>query len=288
MDNNSHSQFALFNLVTFNCLGTPLLPNTPARLRTIARELNDPALDVICLQEVQFSAYVPLLHQNLPQFPFAAFEPFVYAPKGGLITFSRRPITRKQFFLYPERGWWHTPSLADHMLHKGILMTELTYADQPVVILNTHLTANYNANWSRANRYALLEQAQLRRLAAVVNDISSDSIVIICGDFNIPRQSWLYSEFVELTGVFDPLAKDTKPTQYLSPWLPSQYHMAIDHVFVRLPAQMDLAIAARLRFENKIRLTTGRMARLSDHMAIQLGIEWPERDGKEPAGVGKF
>jgi len=55
MENKLHSSSTTFNLVTFNCLGTPLIPNTHVRLRTIARELNDTSLDVICLQEVQFS-----------------------------------------------------------------------------------------------------------------------------------------------------------------------------------------------------------------------------------------
>jgi len=58
------------------------------------------------------------------------------------------------------------------MLHKGVLMTDLVFDGQPITILNTHLTANYSGNWSRTNRYARLQQIQLRRLAAVVTDLN--------------------------------------------------------------------------------------------------------------------
>lgn len=280
MDNDTYSHVSSFNLVTFNCFGVPFLANTRVRLYTMARELNQTSVDAVCLQEIQLSTYVPLLDRSFTQFPFLAFEPFIYAPKGGLLTLSRWPIKNTRFSLYPERGWWHTPSLADRLLHKGVLITEVTCARQRIVIMNTHLTANYNNNWSRSNRYARLEQAQLQQLATLVNEQTPDSIVIIAGDFNIPRRSWLYHEFVETTGVVDPMAEDQKPTQYLFRMLPSHFQQAIDHVFVRLPATHEVEATAELLFEEKIRLISGRLARLSDHMAIKLHLEWPLQENQ--------
>lgn len=241
----------------------------------MARELSAAAVDAVCLQEVQFWRYVPLLQRNFSQLPFTAFEPFLYAPKGGLMTLLRHPIKLTDFTLYPERGWWHTPSLTDRLLHKGILATEFQHAGQHIILLNTHLTANYDGDWSPDNRYARLEQVQLRQLAEVVNELDRESLVIIAGDFNLPRHSWLYDEFMTATGVIDPLDGHTQPTYYPLFKLPRRYHQPIDQVFVRPPRHSRLTVTAKLMFEEKMQLTSGGFGRVSDHAAIQLSVRWP-------------
>lgn len=265
---------SVLDLVTLNCFGVPFVKNTRARLTTIARELDSSPVDVVCLQEVQLSTYVPLLNRSFSGFPFLAFEPFFYAPKGGLLTFSRQPIERSDFTLYPERGWWHTPSVADRLLHKGILVTEITHAGQHIIVLNTHLTANYDGDWSPSNRYAQLEQTQLRRLAKIVNELDTESIVVIAGDFNIPRHSWLYDEFVAATGVLDPLIGDTNPTYYPVFALPGRYQQPVDHIFVRPPAGSDLTATAEFVFNSEMSLASGGFGRVSDHTGIRLHLRW--------------
>lgn len=278
MENETFFNSSTFNLVTLNCFGVPFIQNTRVRLTTIARELDNTAVDVVCLQEVQLWQYVPLLVRNFSQFPFAAFEPHLYAPKGGLLTLSRQQIEEKDYTLYPKRGWWHTPSLADRLLHKGILATELIHDGQPIIILNTHLTANYDGDWSPSNRYAQLEHAQLCELATVVNELERDYLVIIAGDFNLPRHSWLYNEFVEATGVIDPLDGHIKPTYFPIISLPSRYHQPIDHVFVRPPASFELTATVDLLFEEEIPLTSGNHGRVSDHAGLQLNLHWTGPD----------
>lgn len=274
MENNGLFNTSSLNLVTLNVFGVPFIQNTRARLTTMARELDRAPVDVVCLQEVQLSTYVPLLDRGFSRYPFMAFEPFLYAPKGGLLTFSRRPIEKTDFTLYPERGWWHTPSAADRLLHKGILATELTHAGQRLIVLNTHLTANYDGDWSPTNRYAQLEEAQLRRLTSVVNELDSASIVVIAGDFNIPRHSWLYDKFVAATGVIDPLAGESRPTYFPVFELLSRYRQPIDHMFVRPPAGCDLAATAEFIFDAEVPLTSGSLGRVSDHVGIQLALSW--------------
>jgi endonuclease/exonuclease/phosphatase family metal-dependent hydrolase len=292
MENGTLLNDSYLNLVTLNCFGVPFVQNTRARLTTIARELDSAPVDVVCLQEVHLATYVSLLDRGFSQFPFVAFEPFLYAPKGGLLTFSRRPIQATRFTLYPERGWWHTPALADRLLHKGVLATELTHAGQQFIVLNTHLTANYDGDWSPSNRYARLEQAQLCRLAILVNELDTHSIVIIAGDFNIPRHNWLYDEFVAATGVIDPLAGDTKPTYYPVLTLPGRYRQPIDHIFVRPPAGYALKATAELVFEHEVHLTSGTIGRVSDHTGIRLSIAMNPKSGnptmkKQPNSQGR-
>lgn len=274
MNDETRSTQSSLNLVTLNCFGVPFVGNTQVRLTTIARELDRTTLDVVCFQEVQLWHYVPLLAKKFSTFPFKAFEPFVYAPKGGLLTLSRREIARSDFTLYPERGWWRSPSLADRLLHKGILATELTHDGQRVIILNTHLTANYDGDWSPSNRYARLEHAQLQHLAGVVNSIDRDVLVIVGGDFNLPRHSWLYEEFIAATGMIDPLDGHLKPTYFPIIKLPSRYHQPIDHVFVRAPDGFKLTASVDILFEEELPLTSGRLGRVSDHAGIQLKLHW--------------
>jgi endonuclease/exonuclease/phosphatase family metal-dependent hydrolase len=280
MENGMLSTVSHLNLVTLNCFGVPLVQNTRARLTTLARELDREPVDVVCLQEVQFAAYVPLLDQHFSRFPFKAYEPFLYAPKGGLLTFSRQPIHEISFTLYSERGWWHTPSVADWLLHKGVLVTEIMQAGQPIIILNTHLTANYDGDWSPTNRYARLEHAQLCELAAIVNELDAHSLVVVAGDFNIPRHGWLYDEFVAATDLIDPLAGNTQPTYYPVVGLPDRFAQSIDHIFVRTPAGYAMTVSAELVFEHAVRLISGSVGRVSDHMGIRLHLQWQPDSGQ--------
>lgn len=266
---------ASFTLATLNIFGVPFALNTRARLRTIARELNQPGFDVVCLQEVQMAHYVPLLTQAFTHFPFACFEPWIYAPKGGLLTLSRRQFEWTQFLLYRERGWWHTLSVADWMLHKGALVAETTVYGLQVIVVNTHLIANYDADWSRDNRYAQIEASELRQLAQLVNEQDPQALILIAGDFNFPRKSWLYEEFVEAIGALDPLGEHTSPT-FRPPLALQQIPAeAIDHVFIRPPRGVPITYDAELCFEHKVELVSGRRAYLSDHLGIRVTVQWP-------------
>src|SRR4051794_33867273 len=200
-----------FSLITLNSFGVPA-PSTRSRLYAVAQELNRMGADVICLQEMQMHAYRRLMIRACTSYDASFFEPFLHAPKGGLLTLSRLPIQESEFTLFRERGLWYTPAIADWILHKGVLCTCLALGNLSVIVLNTHLTANYTANWSRQNRYARAEHKQLRHLAEIVREQSPEALVIVAGDFNTPRGSWLYEEFIAASGLTDPLAGDTRPT----------------------------------------------------------------------------
>ncbi len=273
-----------FNLVTFNAFGVPSLW-TRARLRTIARELNDRALNAVCLQEVQWYRYVPIISRAFTSLPFASWEPHLYAPKGGLMTMTREPQHDARFIPFEERGGFLGPSLADRMLHKGMLLSRLQHGNMPITLINTHLAANYSGNWERSNRYAKLEAAQLTQLAAVVNEQPAEHMVIVVGDFNIPRYSWLYHEFLAQSGLHDPLGEQDGPTYRPHPRLPallsSLLTIAIDHALVRIPSGVNAQYESLIILRDKVQLINGRQAHLSDHYGIHLRVEWP-RDPVAP------
>lgn len=267
-----------FSLLTFNCYGVPT-PGTSSRLRLLAHHLNDLDMSAVCLQEVQSNRHRRLFERECASYPERAYEPFYHAPKGGLLTMARCPIVDTEFRLYTERGLWYTPALADWILHKGILITRLQWENMPVVLLNTHLTANYMGDWSRKNPFAKHEYNQLRQLAACVREQPDNALVLVCGDFNIPRGSWLYDAFLEESGLTDPLEGNLQSTLRPRSMMPSRYFMSIDYALVRAPDTYGVTVESRFKFEDVIPHKNKQVA-LSDHYAVELLVN--VNDGNPP------
>ena len=263
----------MFSLLTLNCFGAPT-GSTRRRLLALGRELEQREYSVVALQEVQAHGYRKLLTDVCQSYSARAYEPFAHAPKGGLLTLSRVPIERTRFTLYRSRIISDALAIMDWMLHKGVLETQLSLAGQPIVLLNTHLNANYSGDWSETNRYTRNERAQLLQLAEIVAAQPAEALVIACGDFNIPRGSWLYAQFLAASGMHDPLAGDTRPTYRVRRGMPARYGLPIDFAFVRAPKLPGLAIDANLQLGEKIALVGGRPDYLSDHLGVELRISW--------------
>jgi len=263
-----------FSLVTLNCFGVPV-PSTASRLLALARELVRRGDSVVCLQEVQAHSYRELLVRACaPAYPSQAHAPHVHAPRGGLLTLAQQPITAQSFTLYTARGLWYTPALTDWVLYKGVLATRLLYDGVPVVVLNTHLTANYSGDWRPNNRYARNEWLQLRQLAAVVREQPPDTLVLVVGDFNIPRGSWLYDGLLAESGLCDPLAGDRRPTIRLPRGVPGRYAHPIDFALLRAPALPGLRVESDLCFCQKIARADGQQIFPSDHCGVELRVSW--------------
>jgi endonuclease/exonuclease/phosphatase (EEP) superfamily protein YafD len=239
------------------------------------------------LQEVQTHYYRRLLIEACSRFfPSQAYQDFLHAPKGGLMTFSREKFRRTQFQLFAERGLWYTPALADWILHKGVLITESVCDDLPIIIMNTHLTANYTGDWGRSNAFARQEHGELMQIARIVNAQPKDALVVVGGDFNIPRGSWMYQSFIEESGMIDPLADDVRPTFRPHAVMGEHYAAPIDFTFYRAPETVPIQVESTLRFQDKITIS-GRKLHLSDHMAIESRFSWtvPETSGEHQAAV---
>lgn len=265
--------FTTFSLLTLNCFGVPS-PATRRRLSILAETLNNRVDDVVCLQEVQANVYQRHLIRECSAYPHWAYKPFVHAPKGGLMSFSRHPIDYSHFTLYDERGLWYTPAIADWILHKGILEVHLRVDDTLVIVMNTHLTANYTGDWGRKNAYAKHESAQLKQLAEMINVQPPEALIVVCGDFNIPRGSWMYEEFLHETKMIDPMTGDKQPTFRVPSMLPSRYAHAIDFTFLRLPALPGIQAEANLEFCERVPLSARKHIYLSDHCAVSVRVKW--------------
>ena len=260
-----------FSLLTLNCFAL-WLPDTKHRLRALARELEHSSYDVVCLQEIQLHKYQELLVKACPSFAYAFHERYVHCPKGGLLTLSRIPIISKSFVPYAERGLWYTPMLLDKLFYKGMSITRLIWANIQTVVINTHLLANFVGDWDRHGMYARVEQKQLQQLAETVRAQAADCLVLVVGDFNIPRGSWLYDDFLARSGLMDPLAGDIRPTLRAPIKIPSQNPLAIDYALVRMPESLSLHVECKHSFSSKYPIHNGRKGYLSDHNGIEIQI----------------
>ena len=260
-----------FSLLTLNCFGL-WLPNTHHRLFVLAKELDRSPYQVVCLQEIQLHKYQRSLVEGCQSYPSAVSETYIHCPKGGLLTLSRLPITDASFQPYTERGLWYTPMLLDRLFFKGMLITRLTWNAIPMVIINTHLLANFAGDWERRGMYARVEEKQLGQLAETVRAQPADSLIIVVGDFNIPRGGGLYHDFLAQSRLTDLLAGDTRPTLRLPIRAPSRLSLALDYVLVRLPKDRSFKIDCDLCFSEQYPLNNGRRGYLSDHYGIEIHL----------------
>jgi len=262
-----------FSLLTLNCFGGLAL-GTQARLRHLAQTLNSAAYSMVCLQEVQSNRYRALLARDCNTcYPAQVYQQFVHAPKGGLLTLSRLPIDQREFALFRNRGLWYTPAVMDWITHKGVLITHTHIDDLPIVIMNTHLTANYTGNWGRENVFAQKEHDELTQIAALVNAQPADRLVIVCGDFNVPRGTWLYDALIADAALIDPLTGDQRPTFRPYRGMGKHYGVPIDFTLYRAPAALALQVESDLRFQDKVNID-GRPVHLSDHVGIATRFSW--------------
>jgi endonuclease/exonuclease/phosphatase family metal-dependent hydrolase len=193
---------------------------------------------------------------------------------GGLVTVSRLPFVRHEFYPFPNRGRWWSIGIADWALRKGVLVTCIDVEVQQVIVLNTHLHANYLGSWTKDNALARIQSDQVRFLAELAKAQPADALVIICGDFNFPRDTFLYEELSQISGFIDPLKDDPRPTYRPVSFLASKWSVTLDFIFYRKPDKIDMSVAADiLPIENSI----GRNKRsrfLSDHCALNLTAHW--------------
>jgi hypothetical protein len=262
-----------FSLLSLNTFGLPFYLGWD-RLARLSRHLNQLPLTAICLQEIQQNAYAHLIQRGLTDYPHAAFERHHYAPKGGLAVFSRLPGIEQRFEVYADRGVWHSISIADWALYKGIQFLRFDVQGMPVAVLNTHLNANYGGVWQQDNHLTKILHRQVGQLSQAIRSIPEDTLVIICGDFNFPRKSFLYDELIEQAGLLDPLAQDPRHTYRPFPLVPSKWKTSLDYALVRRPAGMDFHVQADLMAVEDTTKILPFQRFLSDHNALMLNIRW--------------
>jgi endonuclease/exonuclease/phosphatase family metal-dependent hydrolase len=116
---------------------------------------------------------------------------------------------------------------------------------------------------------------QVRHLAALVNQQPQDALVIVCGDFNFPRGTFLYDQLLSDSGLHDPLAEDPRPTYRPFPLLNKEkWAIPIDFVLVRAPDSRQLHYEADIiEIQDSSRMLRPQRF-LTDHNALTLRAHW--------------
>lgn len=235
-------------LLTLNAL---FKGDVRARLRALGRHVAESTYDLVCLQEVMYRS-------NLRELGFAHQRASgAVLVRGGLVFLSRTPLSA-----YSAKGFeLRKPARPEWLMRKGFQIASA----QGLTVVNTHLSANRDDDWSPSNRYTLIAKAELGELSQALTGI--DGPLVVTGDFNLPRESSVLQEFIAANGLTDAMAGDTRPTYRPMPQWPNP--PAFDHVLVRgLTAQSELV------FQEKVTLHDGRSAFLSDHYGIATRLDF--------------
>jgi|WetSurSiteA1Bulk_404760.scaffolds.fasta_scaffold04260_1 endonuclease/exonuclease/phosphatase family metal-dependent hydrolase len=262
-----------FSLLTLNSFGLPFFLGW-RRMGVLAGELNQRADTVICLQEIQQDVYIPILKKHLTHFPNQCYKEYLFAPMGGLVTASKLPFVSYEFLPFPNRGRWWSIGFADWALRKGVLASTFEVDGQQIIVLNTHIHANYLGSWSKDSMLAKIQSDQVRFLAEQAKAQSRDALVIICGDFNFHRDTFLYEELAEISGFTDPLKDDPRPTYRPVSMLASKWSVALDFIFYRNPDKIDMSIEADILPIENSRASSSSSKFLSDHCALTIKAHW--------------
>ncbi|WP_395107912.1 endonuclease/exonuclease/phosphatase family protein [Actinomadura sp. SCN-SB] len=243
-------------VLTFNTL---FRGHSRARIGALGRLLENSSYDVVCLQEVMSPANLALLRRTARSFTHVVHGATFPLVRGGLVILSRAPVVHHRFRAFTFAG----PARKEWVMRKGMLMARVRFADRTVTILNTHLSANMNDDWSPSNAYAKAQRSELDELAAFVARLGPADPLIVLGDFNVPRGSDLLRDFAATAGLHDVLEGDTEPTFRPTPEYSDT--KPLDQIFTR-PA---MAATTRLVFHDEVPLPDGRSMYLSDHFGIE-------------------
>ena len=111
-------------------------------------------------------------------------------------------------------------------------------------------------------RYYGLHQTQLTALARYVGAVEQPAVV--CGDFNVARDSSLYRDFIRDSGLTDAFGNDCPPTFHQAFLGPDQSPHCIDYVLLSGPITVE---SAELTFTDKL----GEIY-ATDHLGLQVRL----------------
>lgn len=254
---------AWLTIVTLNTRGVPVTGSRlAAQYRAIGYALEAADADVVAFQEVFTYWHLWLLARRMRSFRHVAYRRSVAGPAGGLVTFSRLAVSGCAYHGFgfppgaPGVSW---PARARGWL-KGALVTQLPVPR--VCVVNTHPVPNRDGDWSSANRFFALHQAQLGVVARVAGAVTVPAVV--CGDFNVDRDSVLLRGFLSQTGLADAFGGQCPATFHAEYLDPPRHPHCIDFILVSPQAS---AGTTQVLFGSK-QLLRGRQEYLSDPVGL--------------------
>lgn len=209
-------------VATLNVWALPLglAPRRAERIRAIGARLARHEADVWALQEVWTGA----AREALARDARAAGYTVVHGG-GGLLLASRLPVEESAFRPFALAGIATHVHRGDYQGGKGFLTARLRTPEGPLVVVDTHLHAQYAPDG--ADPFFAHRVGQVVELAAAVAPVAAP--LVLAGDFNAREDRPEYAILRGLTGVRDAAAEldRREPT--------SSSGTRIDYVFTRGP-----------------------------------------------------
>jgi endonuclease/exonuclease/phosphatase family metal-dependent hydrolase len=265
---------------TLNVCGLPPRPplwTLARRAPELCRRLEESSIDVLNVQEVFHYSSLRLLREGLRSYPYEAYRRGFVGPAGGLVTFSRLPLGHPSYRSF--LGTYPTSGHARFRLRRaamgaiqGILTVPLL--TQAVTMVNTHLTANSDDDYSVGGRFYDFQRAQLVRLNQFLARQPRPGVRVITGDFNLPSTSDLYPLIVAYGAHRDPFAT-TNPCTYHPAFLRDGVPaLRVDYLLVDGDEHHYPILDARTLFDEPIAGEDGTAFYLSDHigLTVQIGL----------------
>jgi endonuclease/exonuclease/phosphatase family metal-dependent hydrolase len=207
------------SVISWNVHGLPFDETFERRLENVAGEIRRRRPDVVLLQEAWLEAGAARLGCSLR----AAYEPVPDSEgvrsgalslfghrRGGLLALVRRdspwrldPAPRG-FEEYAVAAPWYRLDELDGIAGKGFQSFAIGDGKRRVVVVNTHLQAQYPA---RGNRYEDLRLRQIEQLVAYARKGPDADALVVAGDFNTREEEKahygaLSAAFEDLTSAF--------------------------------------------------------------------------------------
>ena len=132
--------------------------------------------------------------------------------------------------------------------------------------------ANDLGVWRLSNRETPMQLDQVNYVVELMHAQPKDAWVIVCGDFNFPRQSPAYQQMISQCGRLDARSRDPRPTYLPFPLVSVKWLTSPDYFFYSIPAGEVLNVSAEM-----IQVVNSSAQRpfqrfLTDHQALRLNI----------------
>jgi endonuclease/exonuclease/phosphatase family metal-dependent hydrolase len=264
-------------VLTLNCL---FHGQVRARLEAIGSLLEKGQFDLVCLQEVVFRRHARLLASRMPSYRPPLYRSVALGVMGGLVTFARADVKRQSYEIFRRRGDWGNLGTFDRLARKGFLTTWFEVGGEPLILVNTHLLANYDEDWSPRNRYAVQQLDELDQLGDALSNLAKDATLLVAGDFNVPADHPMLAAFMGRTKLRNAAAAPAATYRSLRPEAPGQQ---IDHVLFRQASGGSVSITTKLHFEDKVELADGRRMFVSDHFGVEAKLQLEPRQAGRAA-----
>ncbi|BCX14670.1 MAG: hypothetical protein KatS3mg088_353 [Patescibacteria group bacterium] len=265
------------SIITFNTKGTPSFKNsTLYRFKKIAIVLEDLGADIINLQEVFTYRQLQILRNELRSYPYCVYEKSIIGPKGGVVTFSKIKVVNKRYlpYSYPwsmlinfvSKGWLKAIS-RNILTGKGILISKI---QSEILLANTHLIANPTHNWLPSNSFTKVYKNCINEIGKMINNLEEDKTFILTGDFNIPKESYLYPVIIRKLKVRDVFGNSNSPT-FIKDFLHSgEKGKRFDYILVRSGNNKSCFVRKREHlFTQPLIKKSINKGFLSDHIALR-------------------